>query len=84
MQAIGKATLVLFDSSLVTLLRLFLGVGLGILLGVGIGLLLGISSLVREISLPPILLLRTIPIMALIPLFLFPILLVLVPVPLHA
>ena len=47
------------------------GVGLGIILGVGTGLLLGISPLVREISLPPILLLRTIPIMALIPLFLF-------------
>ena len=66
-----QATLVLFDSSLITLFRLFLGVGLGIILGVGTGLLLGISPLVREISLPPILLLRTIPIMALIPLFLF-------------
>tara|TARA_Y100000590_G_scaffold308389_1_gene348188 strand:+ start:721 stop:1557 length:837 start_codon:yes stop_codon:yes gene_type:complete len=66
-----QATLVLIDSSLITILRLFLGVGLGILLGVGTGLLLGISPLVREISLPPILLLRTIPIMALIPLFLF-------------
>jgi len=66
-----QATLVLIDSSLTTILRLFLGVGLGILLGVGTGLLLGISPLVREISLPPILLLRTIPIMALIPLFLF-------------
>jgi len=66
-----QATLVLFDSSLITLFRLFLGVGLGILFGVGTGLLLGISPLVREISLPPILLLRTIPIMALIPLFLF-------------
>ena len=48
-----------------------LGVGAGIVLGVATGLILGISSLVREISLPPILLLRTIPIMALIPLFLF-------------
>ena len=66
-----QATLVLFDSSLTTLFRLFLGVGLGILLGVGTGLILGISPLIREISLPPILLLRTIPIMALIPLFLF-------------
>ena len=66
-----QATIVLFDSSLITIFRLFLGVGLGILLGVATGLLLGISSLVREISLPPILLLRTIPIMALIPLFLF-------------
>ena len=66
-----QATLVLIDSSLVTIVRLFLGVGLGILFGVGTGLLLGISPLIREISLPPILLLRTIPIMALIPLFLF-------------
>ena len=66
-----QATLVLFDSSLITILRLFIGVGLGILIGVSSGLLLGINSLVREISLPPILLLRTIPIMALIPLFLF-------------
>jgi len=66
-----QATIVLFDSSVITIFRLFLGVGLGILLGVASGLLLGISSLVREISLPPILLLRTIPIMALIPLFLF-------------
>jgi len=66
-----QATIVLFDSSIITIFRLFLGVGLGILLGVTTGLLLGINSLVREISLPPILLLRTIPIMALIPLFLF-------------
>ena len=66
-----QASIVLFDSSLITLFRLFLGVGAGIILGVATGLILGISSLVREISLPPILLLRTIPIMALIPLFLF-------------
>ena len=66
-----NATKVLFDSSLITLFRLFIGVGLGIIFGIGIGLLLGISKLVREIALPPILLLRTIPIMALIPLFLF-------------
>ena len=50
-----QATIVLFDSSLITLFRLFVGVSVGILLGVATGLILGISSLVREISLPPIL-----------------------------
>ena len=66
-----QATLVLIDSSITTLFRLLIGVSCGILLGIFVGLLLGISYTVREISLPPILLLRTIPIMALIPLFLF-------------
>lgn len=66
-----QATVVLIQNSIVTARRVVIGVGLGITLGVAIGLLVGWSRWIREIVLPPVLLLRTIPILALIPLFLF-------------
>jgi ABC-type nitrate/sulfonate/bicarbonate transport system permease component len=66
-----QATIVLIENSLATARRVVIGVGVGISLGIAVGLLVGWSRWVREIVLPPILLLRTIPILALIPLFLF-------------
>ncbi len=70
-QDAGQAFLVLLDSSLITLRRVLIGVGAGIAGGVGVGLLIGWSRWIRNVVLPPILLLRTIPVLALIPLFLF-------------
>ncbi|MEA2515215.1 MAG: NitT/TauT family transport system permease protein [Thermomicrobiales bacterium] len=66
-----QATIVLVKNSFVTAKRVLIGAGLGIGLGVAIGLMVGWSRRAREIVLPPILLLRTIPILALIPLFMF-------------
>lgn len=66
-----QATIVLIKNSLVTVRRVVIGVALGIGLGVVVGLLVGWSRWAREVVLPPILLLRTIPILALIPLFMF-------------
>ncbi len=65
------AFLVLLENSLITIRRVVTGVVLGVGLGIGIGLLVGWSRWVRDVILPPVLLLRTIPILALIPLFLF-------------
>ncbi len=65
------AFLVLLENSLITIRRVVTGVVLGVGLGIGIGLLAGWSRWVRDVILPPVLLLRTIPILALIPLFLF-------------
>jgi ABC-type nitrate/sulfonate/bicarbonate transport system permease component len=66
-----QATQVLVENSIITARRVVIGVGAGIALGVGVGLIVGWSRWVREVVLPPILLLRTIPILAIIPLFMF-------------
>jgi ABC-type nitrate/sulfonate/bicarbonate transport system permease component len=65
------ATRVLVENSIITARRVVIGVSLGIALGVGIGLLVGWSRWARDLIVPPVLLLRTIPILALIPLFMF-------------
>jgi ABC-type nitrate/sulfonate/bicarbonate transport system permease component len=65
------AFLVLMDNALVTVRRVVIGIVGGVGLGVGVGLLIGWSRWARDIVLPPVLLLRTIPILALIPLFMF-------------
>ena len=70
-QNVGQALQVLFENALVTLRRLVIGLVAGIGLGVGVGLLVGMSRWARDVVLPPVLLLRTIPILALIPLFMF-------------
>ena len=70
-QNVGQALAVLFENALVTLRRLVIGLVAGIGLGVGVGLLVGMSRWARDVVLPPVLLLRTIPILALIPLFMF-------------
>ena len=63
--------MVLFENALVTVRRLVIGLVAGIGLGIGVGLLVGMSRWARDVVLPPVLLLRTIPILALIPLFMF-------------
>ena len=70
-QNVGQALMVLFENALVTLRRLVIGLVAGIGLGIGVGLLVGMSRWARDVVLPPVLLLRTIPILALIPLFMF-------------
>ncbi len=65
------ALVVLFENSLVTVRRVVIGIVAGVGLGVGVGLLIGWSRQARDVILPPVLLLRTIPILALIPLFMF-------------
>ena len=70
-QNAGQATLVLLENAAVTLRRLLIGLVAGIGLGIGTGLLVGMSRWARDVVLPPVLLLRTIPILALIPLFMF-------------
>ena len=70
-QNVGQALAVLFENALVTIRRLVIGLVAGIGLGIGVGLLVGMSRWARDVVLPPVLLLRTIPILALIPLFMF-------------
>ena len=70
-QNVGQALMVLFENALVTIRRLVIGLVAGIGLGIGVGLLVGMSRWARDVVLPPVLLLRTIPILALIPLFMF-------------
>ena len=70
-QNVWQALAVLFENALVTIRRLVIGLVVGIGLGIGVGLLVGMSRWARDVVLPPVLLLRTIPILALIPLFMF-------------
>ena len=70
-QNVWQALAVLFENALVTIRRLVIGLVAGIGLGIGVGLLVGMSRWARDVVLPPVLLLRTIPILALIPLFMF-------------
>ncbi|MDE0201510.1 MAG: hypothetical protein OXK73_03640, partial [Rhodospirillaceae bacterium] len=60
-QNVGQALMVLFENALVTIRRLVIGLVAGIGLGVGVGLLVGMSRWARDVVLPPVLLLRTIP-----------------------
>ncbi len=61
---------VIVDNSLDSAVRLGLGVMIGAMLGVGTGLLLGMSRIASMTLQIPLLLIRTIPLFALIPLFL--------------
>ena len=70
-QNVGQAAAVLAENAVVTLRRLLIGLVAGIGIGVATGLLVGMSRWARDIVLPPVLMLRTIPILALIPLFMF-------------
>jgi ABC-type nitrate/sulfonate/bicarbonate transport system permease component len=64
------AFLVIGYHSMITIGRLLAGVTIGIALGIGVGLLLGWSKYFRWLFELPILILRAIPALALIPLFL--------------
>jgi ABC-type nitrate/sulfonate/bicarbonate transport system permease component len=67
---LANAGLVIAQNTLTSALRLFLGLAVGTALGIGIALLLGWSKRSRLLLLGPLLLIRTIPLLALIPLFL--------------
>ncbi len=66
----GNAFAVLLSNSLDSALRLAAGLVIGALAGIGTGLLLGASRTARQLFELPLLLIRTIPLFALIPLFL--------------
>lgn len=65
----GKAFLVIAYHSGVTIGRLLSGTLLGAVLGIGVGLALSINRHLRALLEPVVLMVRTIPILALIPLF---------------
>lgn len=66
----GLAFIVLAYHSAFTILRLLAGVALGAAVGIGTGLLLGWSAHLRAFLQPPLLVVRTVPLLALVPLFL--------------
>jgi ABC-type nitrate/sulfonate/bicarbonate transport system permease component len=66
----GNALYVLVHHTLISARRLALGLLIGSAAGIGIGLLFGWSARVRALAEGPLLLLRTIPLLGLIPLFL--------------
>jgi sulfonate transport system permease protein len=66
----GQAAIVVLQQSTISLLRLLGGTSLGVAAGVGVGMLLGYSAIVRSLTEPVLNFVRTIPILALIPLFL--------------
>lgn len=65
----NRAFLVIGYNSLITIGRLLAGTALGAFLGIGVGLILSMNKNIRALIEPPVLLVRTIPILALIPLF---------------
>lgn len=65
----SAAAQVLFDHSLVTAQRVLIGTTTGIVAGMAIGLLMAYSTTIRDLSSATIQILRTIPLLALIPLF---------------
>ena len=65
----GRAFLVIGYSSIVTIGRLLAGTALGAFLGIGVGLVLSMNKNIRALVEPVVLVVRTIPILALIPLF---------------
>ena len=67
--SVGGALGVLADNSYYTLLRLVVGTGLGIVIGVGLGMLISWNRLLRRVVEPPILIVRNVPLLILIPLF---------------
>ena len=66
----AKAAGVIFQQSTISLLRLVVGGSLGVTAGILAGMLIGYSPWVRALTEPVLLVIRTIPILALIPLFL--------------
>ena len=64
------AFLVLFYHSFVTFMRIVSGTFVGAFLGVGLGLIMGWNKTGRSLIYPPLLFIRTVPLLALIPLFL--------------
>lgn len=64
------AFLTLALNSLITVGRLLAGTAIGLVAGVGIGLLLSANRVIRSLLEPSILIIRTVPLLALIPLFL--------------
>jgi sulfonate transport system permease protein len=66
----GQAALVIVEQSSISLLRLVSGSLLGAISGVLMGMLIGYSSFFRALTEPTLNFVRTIPILALIPLFL--------------
>ena len=66
----GQAARVIVEQSAISLLRLVCGSLLGAVSGVLVGMLIGYSSLFRALAEPTLNFIRTIPILALIPLFL--------------
>lgn len=69
-QTTWNALIALLTNSLDSALRLLLGLLIGGIVGIGTGLLFGLSRHVRHLFRLPLLMLRTIPLFALIPLFL--------------
>lgn len=67
---VGIAVQVLAKNTLISLARLLTGTFLGVLLGVIVGLLMASYKVVNKMLSPVLMVLRTIPILALIPLFL--------------
>jgi len=65
----GNAFLVIAQQSLVTITRLLGGVSLGIAAGIIVGLVLGMNKYLSQLFTLPILIIRSIPALALIPLF---------------
>jgi ABC-type nitrate/sulfonate/bicarbonate transport system permease component len=65
----SAAAQVLFVHSLVTAQRVLIGTTTGIVAGIAIGLLMAYSTTIRDLSSATIQILRTIPLLALIPLF---------------
>lgn len=65
----SAAAQVLFEHSLVTAQRVLVGTTCGIVAGIGVGLLMAYSTTIRDLSSATIQVLRTIPLLALIPLF---------------
>jgi ABC-type nitrate/sulfonate/bicarbonate transport system permease component len=66
----GNAVQVLVENTLISARRLLLGLVIGGAAGIGVGLLFGWSARIRALAEGPLLLVRTIPLLALIPLFL--------------
>jgi ABC-type nitrate/sulfonate/bicarbonate transport system permease component len=60
---------VIADHSLYTVMRLLVGTALGVAVGVGLGVLISANRLARYVLEPPILVIRNIPLLTLIPLF---------------
>jgi len=65
----SAAARVLFDHSLVTAQRVLIGATSGIVAGIAVGLLMAYSTTIRDLSSATVQILRTIPLLALIPLF---------------
>jgi sulfonate transport system permease protein len=70
-ETIKGAALALVDNTLITGLRLTLGMALALIVGIGTGLLIGFSSFARRLAFGPANLLGMLPVLAMVPLFAF-------------